>query len=115
MAGKYRWRIDQGTTVRTGLVWKRDGELVDLTGCRARMEVRTAAGGALIQRLDTENGGLVIDEAKSMITINLDPETTSAWTQLSGVYDLEVVLPNGDVVRLIQGPVSVDPEVTTGE
>ncbi|MEU4726530.1 hypothetical protein AB0G06_43625 [Nonomuraea dietziae] len=115
MAGKYRLQIAQGTTVRRGLVWKRNGVPVDLTGCRARMEYRTSVGGPLVHRFDAANGGLTIDESTNTINLYITPATSSAWTQLSGVYDLEVVFPNNDVVRLIEGSVTVSPEVTTGE
>lgn len=108
-------RIPQGATVRMGMIWKRGGAPVNLTGCRARMEIRTSAGGALIHRLDGDNGGLTIDEATNTIHLYIAPATSSAWTQLSGVFDLEVVFPNDDVARLIEGPVTVSPEVTTGE
>jgi hypothetical protein len=115
VAGRYPLRFPQGATVRMGLGWKRNGVLVDLTGCRARMEFRTSAGGLLIERFDGDNGGLTIDEATNTINLYIAPETSSAWTQLSGAYDIEVVFPNNDVARLIEGPVSVSPEVTTGD
>lgn len=94
--------------------WLRDGEPVDLTGARARMEIRTTYGGALIHRLDTDNGGITIDPDHT-IRIRIPADASSAWTTLNGVYDLEIVFPNGNVARLIQGQVSVSPEVTTGE
>lgn len=115
MAGRYRLKIDQGSTVRMALRWLRGGEPVDLTGCRARMEIRTAVGGALIHRLDTENGGLQVDGPDGVIRIRVEAEESSAWTALAGVYDLEVVWPDGTVTRLIEGQVQVSPEVTTGD
>ncbi|MEU7830374.1 hypothetical protein [Nonomuraea sp. NPDC049129] len=116
MAGVYRLKIDQGTTVRRGFRWLRNTTPVDLTGCRARMEIRTAVGGALIHRLDTDEGdGLTIDGPAGMITLSIPPSVSSAWTSLTGVYDLEVVFPDGTVTRLVQGPISVSAEVTTGE
>lgn len=115
MAGTYRLKIDQGSTVRRALRWLRDGEPVDLSDCTARMEIRTAVGGALIHRLDTTNGGLEVDGPEGVIRIHIPAETSSAWTSMSGVYDLEVVFPDGSVTRLIQGQVQVSPEVTTGD
>ncbi|GAA3537114.1 hypothetical protein GCM10022419_016160 [Nonomuraea rosea] len=113
MAATYRFNIDQGTTVKRTLRWTRDGQPVDLTGATARMEIRTAVGGTLLHRLDTDNGGLTL-AADGTILIRIAPEVSSAWTVTSGVYDLEVVDASGQITRLIQGQVSVSPEVTTG-
>ncbi|MEU9888993.1 hypothetical protein [Sphaerisporangium sp. NPDC051011] len=49
------------------------------------------------------------------ILIYIPPAVSSAWTTLQGVYDLEVVLQDGTVVRLLQGSVAISAEVTTGE
>ncbi len=113
MAATYRFNIDQGTTVKRTLRWLRDGLPVDLTGASARMEIRTAVGGTLLHRLDTTNGGLTLGP-DGTILIKIAPDVTTAWTAQSGVYDLEVVDSAGQVTRLIQGQVSISPEVTTG-
>lgn len=114
MAGIYRLTIDQGTTVRIPLRWMRDDEPVDLTGATARMEIRTTYGGELLARLDTENGGLVLGGEDGTIQINIPPSMSSAWTVRTAVYDIELVEPNGDIIRLLQGAVVISPEVTTG-
>ncbi|WP_344917336.1 hypothetical protein [Streptosporangium oxazolinicum] len=88
---------------------------VDLTGATARMEIRAKAGGALIHRLDTTNGGITLGGTSGTILLSIAPEVSSTWTILKAVYDLEVVEASGAITRLIQGPVSVSPEVTTGE
>ncbi|GII83305.1 hypothetical protein Ssi03_12950 [Sphaerisporangium siamense] len=115
MAGTYRFKMDQGSTVRRPLRWLRNGEPMDLTGATARMEIRTAAGGALLHRLDTTNGGITLGGTAGTILIYIPAAVSSAWTVLQGVYDLEVVFPNEDVTRLLQGNFSVSAEVTTGE
>ncbi|MER5643958.1 hypothetical protein [Streptosporangium sp. NPDC002524] len=115
MAGTYRFNIDQGTTVRRPLRWMRDGAPVDLTGATARMEIRAKAGGALLHRLDTANEGILLGGTSGTIVLIIAPEVSSAWTVFKAVYDLEVVEASGAVTRLLQGPVSVSPEVTTGE
>mgnify|MGYP000111166529 CR=1 FL=1 len=115
MAGTHRLVIDQGTTVRRTLRWLRDGQPVNLTGATARMEIRTAFGGELLCRLDTSNGGLVLGGTEGTIQLHIPPAVSSAWTARSGVYDLEVVDASEAVTRLIQGQVTISPEVTTGE
>ncbi|MEO3860112.1 hypothetical protein [Acrocarpospora sp. B8E8] len=115
MAGTYRFKIDQGATLRRILVWKKeDGTPVDLTDYTARMEIRDQAGGVLLYRLDTDNGGLTLGGEAGTITLHIPAATSTPWAWRAGVYDLELIAPNGDVVRLIQGGLQVVPEVTTG-
>jgi hypothetical protein len=78
VAGTYRFNIDQGTTVRRTLRWLRDGVPVDLTGATARMEIRDKAGGILIYRLDTTNGGLTLGGTTGMILLYIPAEASSA-------------------------------------
>ncbi|MET8143334.1 hypothetical protein ABZU32_23785 [Sphaerisporangium sp. NPDC005288] len=79
------------------------------------MEIRATAGGALLHRLDTVNGGLTLGGSDGTILIYIPADVSSAWTTFQGVYDLEVVMPDGTVVRLLQGSVAISAEVTTGE
>ncbi|SDH19003.1 hypothetical protein SAMN05421505_112112 [Sinosporangium album] len=78
------------------------------------MEVRDRIGGALLYRLDTANGRITIGGTTGQITLSIPDTVTSAWTWRAGVYDLELVAPDARVVRLIEGTVTVRPEVTTG-
>ncbi|WP_371784687.1 hypothetical protein [Streptosporangium subroseum] len=114
MAGNYRLKIDQGTTIERPLRWTRDGLPVDLTGATARMEIRDKAGGTLIHRLDTENGGITLGGVTGTILLIIAAEVSSAWTARAAVYDLEVVEATGKVSRLIEGAVTISAEVTTG-
>ncbi|WP_218158662.1 hypothetical protein [Streptosporangium canum] len=108
-------KIDQGSTVKRALRWLRNGVPVDLTGAKARMEIRTSAGGTLLHRLDTINGGLVLGGTDGTIQILIPAAASTAWGTLQGVYDLEVIFPDETVTRLIQGTVAISAEVTTGE
>ena len=44
--------------------------------------------------------------------IAITATATAAITWTTGVYDLEIVFPSGDVRRLVYGTVTVSPEVT---
>ena len=112
---KLKLKIIQGATFRKPLEWLAPDKTtpIDLTGCMARMQVRSEIESAtVLLELTTENGGIVIDGPAGKLTLHLSPPATAAISWESGVWDLEVVHPNGDVTRLVQGSISVSPEVT---
>jgi hypothetical protein len=61
--------------------------------------------------LTTSNGGIQFVDANSgSLKVVITPEQTA--TLLNGVYDLEIEDGLGNVTRLLQGSVTVSPEVT---
>lgn len=112
---------DTGVTVPvstlTATPFKGPGELqfhppVDLTGYTARAHFRSSVGAAaVLLELTTENGGIEI-HPEGLVTIVIGEEQTAAITWSAAVYDLELVDPVGAVTRLVEGDVTVSPEVT---
>lgn len=108
-AARYLIRIEQGAT------WKPVLTLRDtnLTGYTARMQIRPDIdSNVVLLELSTANGKISIDGPAGQIKPALTDVETAAITWTSGVYDLELIAPGGDVQRLLKGPVEVDPEVT---
>lgn len=114
LAVVYRLQIDQGATFRRALRWLRQDAPVNLTGYTARMEIRDKVGGTVLHRLDTANGGITLGGADGTIMLHIAADVSAAWSWRTGAYDLELVEPTGDVIRLVQGGVQISPEVTTG-
>jgi hypothetical protein len=115
MAGKLNLKINQGETFRHTLLWKDSNEVaIDLTGYTARMHVRAKIEDtSTLIVLTTENGRIVISNpAQGEIKLYISATDTTTMTWTSGVYDLEMVNAGGDVIRLIEGKVSVTKEVT---
>lgn len=111
--------IMQGATFLWSFTWKTAPDEdsaktpVDLTGCTARMQVRAKIGASeVLLSLTTENGGIALGGTAGTIDLLIDDETTAAITWTSGVYDLEIVHPGGQVRRLMYGSVVVSQEVT---
>lgn len=106
--------IEQGASFRVPLIWKdSDGLPNDLTDYTARMQVRAAKEATdILLELTSENGRLVLGGLDGTITITLTATETAAIDWCKGVYDLEVVAPDGFVTRLLEGRVSVSKEVT---
>lgn len=86
---------------------------VDMTDYDARMQIREymRADEALVE-LSVTNGGIVIDTDLSAVMIRMDAAQTAAIDWRSGVYDLELVAPDGTVTALSGGAVTVCNEVT---
>lgn len=123
MAGKHDITIEQGATFSKTFTWRADngsdppsGPIVDLTGCSARMQIRSnITSNTVILELTTTNGliTLLSGSVADHIQITIPATTTaglSGWT--TAVYDLEIVTASGFVTRLLKGTVTLDPEVT---
>ncbi len=115
-ASKVKLEILQGATFRKKITWKTGtpATLVNLTGYTARMQVREdVEDAAVLVELTTENSRITLGGAAGTIELYLPPLVTAAFTWEAGVYDMELVEPDGiNVVRLFEGTVTVLPEVT---
>lgn len=88
---------------------------VDLEDYEARMQVKNKVGGTELLLLTTENGGIVIDAAACRIDIVIEHDVLSMQTWKSGVFDLELIAPGGDVWCPVDGAIALVDEVTTHE
>lgn len=113
-AGKRNIIIEKGATFQYNLIWKDSSDVpIDLTGYTARMQVRkTFTTDETLLDLTTENGGITLGGALGTIAIVGDDTDTSAIDAKVGVYDIELVSPAGVVKRLLEGEVTIKPEVT---
>ena len=115
-AGTYNISIEQGTTYQLDIVWKDSlATPIDVTGYTSRMQMRTTkADSNVLCELTTENGRIVMGTTDGKNTLNLRSEVTAGFSFVSALYDLEVISPAATpvVTRLLQGTITVDPEVT---
>jgi hypothetical protein len=110
-AAPYAIAIEQGAKYRTTLTLTDR----DLTGCSARMQVREAftSPQALLDLSSEPGEGITITPGPpGVIEIVITSVQTAAMTWRSGVYDLELTDAGGEVERLLEGSVTVSPEVT---
>ena len=108
--------IYQGATFRRSwaLTSESDGSPYNLTAWTARMQIREKkTSETVLLELTTENGGIIIEVTpeESKYTIYISADQTAAFTG-KGVYDLELVDPQGEVIRIQEGKVSLSTEVT---
>jgi len=85
---------------------------VPLAGYTARMSIKDKVGGTELLSLDTTNGFIVVSDTDKTIRLEIDAVTTAGMTWAKGVYDLEMISPDGIVVALLAGSVTVSKEVT---
>lgn len=88
---------------------------VVLTGFTSRMSIKDKIGGTELVSLTTVNSKIVIDTANYKITRTLDATATAALTWKKGVFDHEMVSPDGTpvVTKIDGGAVFVEQEATT--
>lgn len=124
MATIYDFSVDQGATKKISLTYRFQSgvdeneapvyEPYSLSGCAARMQVRPAVNQPVLIDLSTEAGSIVVEPGgvQGRIDIVMSATQTSALEVRKAVYDLELVWPSGEVTRLIQGKVTISPNVT---
>lgn len=114
-AFKYNIKLDQGATNRELFTWKSGtpATLVNLTGCTAKAQVRSSKDNEVVLiELSTTDGSIVLGGALGTVELIFSPATTIGVEWRSAVYDVEVTLSNGDIRRLVEGSITLSPEVT---
>lgn len=104
--------IPQGTTweVRWPIL-KDDGTPADLGGWQVRAQVRrTRRSAAVLHEWSTTLGNAAISNAT--ISLRVAANESSAWDWSTAAFDVEIYSLDGRVVRVTQGTLHVDPEVT---
>lgn len=112
IVGTHNFEILQGETWTRTLTWKISGALVDLTGYTARMQVRRKVTSDSTLLSLTSGSGITLGGSAGTITLSVSATDTAAMTWREGKYDLELVASDGTVTRLLEGRITVDPEVT---
>lgn len=115
-AAKLNLLIEQGATFKHNLSLKA-GDVtapsMNLAGYKARMQMRPdLVSDEVVLELTSENGRIVITPNTGNLLLTLTAAETGALTFTKVVYDLELESPVGEVVRLLQGGVSLSRQVT---
>ena len=113
-AGIYNATIDQGATWSVTVLYKDSaGAPINLTGYTAAMQVRQNYSSAEADlTLTSPANGIVITALTGTVVITMSALQTGALDEGYYVYDVELTSSGGLVDRLIQGQLTVAPEVT---
>jgi hypothetical protein len=112
MADTYNIQIDAGSTFQLQVSHLDDDDVaINLTGYSARMHIREDVTSEDTVLELTSSSGITITAATGTLDIAIAASVTK---DLVGpyVYDLEIESGAGVVDRLLQGSVTVNPEVT---
>lgn len=103
----------QGKDLHRKFTWKHpDGTALDFTSATARLQIRDklpVQGGIVLFEAVSGDGRLTVNPAGEVL-LDVLPVDTAAMTFTAGIWELEVYLP-GNVVKYLQGNVSVAPEI----
>lgn len=124
LAGNYNMTCQQGSTFRRTIEIEQPDLATDptgntfvpfnLSGYSAKMQVRrTIDSSSFLLELSTMNGALTINPGNALNQIYIDVSASvTASVNTSGVYDIEIINPDGTVTRVLQGIFNLSPEVT---
>ena len=108
MGTKVNLVVDQGATFETVLTLTQDnGDLIDLTGY---------TGSAQLKKHYTSSNGtsfsVALGGANGTVTLGMSANATANVVSGRYVYDVELTDSGGVITRLIEGIVTVTPQVT---
>lgn len=112
--GKYDFTIYQGATLEELWTWKDEsGVAVNLTGYTARLKAKPSKTHSNTVLSLTNADGITLGGTAGTIAISRSAAQTAALAVGNLVYDLELISAGGVVIRLMEGAITVDGEVTT--
>ena len=107
MASKVNIVVDQGTSFSTAVtVNGADDEPVDFTGYTGTSQMRKSYTSSTYYTFDVDF------DAYGSVFLSMSANNTSAVPAGRYLYDVEVTNPSGVVSRIIEGIVTVTPQVT---
>jgi hypothetical protein len=110
-AANYNLVIDQGSDFAVDLTIKEGGVAKDLTGYLARAQMRPTITSSTLAGSFTCT--VLVPYTDGKVKMELRSDASSAMEAGRYFYDLEIHTPNDAIVkRLIQGEVTINPEVT---
>ena len=108
-AGTYNFILEQGATFNRILTLKENDSAMNLTGYSVASKMRSTHDSSTVVGTFTCT---ISDAANGKITMQMTNSTTAAIEEGIYVYDLEITASSGPVTRIMQGNVTVNPEVT---
>lgn len=114
MTAQYSFTLNQGTDLSVPFVLKnKDQTPVDLSGSKIAMQLRKfTSDSEAIDTLTTANDRIKIEPEKGRFVCIFPHENTEKYPVIDLVYDIELVSSGGLITRIVEGSITVIPEVT---
>lgn len=107
MAQKQNITLDQGATFSTSFLFQdTNGDPIDYSTYTANSQMRKSYSSS------TAYDFTVAMVSNGQVTLSMTANTTNSITAGRYVYDVEVQSPAGSRIRLVEGIVTVTPQVT---
>ncbi len=109
MATKVNLVVDQGTHFTTNVTLTNDdGTAFDLTDYSAASQIKKHYTSSNATNVTVTLGGNT-----GVMTLTMNNYTTSTFSAGRYVYDVELTDPDGVISRIVEGIVTISPQVTT--
>jgi len=108
-AGTYNFILEQGATFNRILTLKENNAVMNLTGYSVASKMRSTHDSSTVVGTFTCT---ISDASAGQITMQMTNSTTAAIEEGIYVYDLEITNSAGTVTRIMEGNITVNPEVT---
>ena len=108
-AGTYNFTLEQGATFNRILTLQENSSAMNLTGYSVASKFRSTHDSSTVVGTFKCT---ISDATAGEITMQMTNSTTAAIEEGIYVYDLEITNSAGTVTRLMEGNITVNPEVT---
>lgn len=109
MAKKQNIVVDQGTSFNTTIsMYADDGSVLNLTGYTCSSKIKKS-----YTSINSISFATSISGNDGIITLSLTPEQTANVSYGRYLYDVELIDSSNNVTRVIEGIVTITPQVTT--
>lgn len=112
-AATHNFIVDQGADWYATFVYKDSGgTAINLTGYTAALQIRDTYADSTTDLALTSTSGITITGATGTLAVRATATQTAAIAAGNYVYDLEITSSGAIVTRLVQGKITVSPQVT---
>ena len=108
-AGTYNFTIEQGATFSRLLTLKENDSVMNLSGYSAASQMRLSHDTSTVAGTISAT---ITNASAGQITLSMTASATGAIEEGIYVYDAEITASSGVVTRILQGKVTLTPQVT---
>jgi hypothetical protein len=113
MAAQKNFEVDQNTTFSFEVQYlDEDQNPIQLNSHTAKLQVRDTQGGKKLAFTLTEMDGIVINPTLGKLQISISAERTNKMFYPKSAYDLVLVDPSVNKIRLLEGYMTLSRSVT---